>query len=80
MPKNTILRLVQPHVSEDTVRACKYLLQEAEAGRLIGISWAAHLPGYRFEVDLAGEAKTSPAFTQGAILKLLLEIDRLEQK
>lgn len=77
MPKSTVVELVRPRVSEETLRAVEYLRQEILAGRIVGLSWAAHLPGYHFEVDVAGEARTLPAFTQGAVLKLLDEIGKL---
>jgi hypothetical protein len=74
VPKSTVVHLARPSVSKETVRACRLLLQEAEAGRLIGLSWAAHLPGHEYEVDIAGEARRLPAFTAGIVLKLLHEI------
>lgn len=74
VPKSTVIELVKPRVSEDTVRACEYLLQEARAGRVVGLAWSAIRPGYGYEGDLAGEAIRSPAFTQGMLIQLLLKV------
>lgn len=75
--KGSVVTLVQPRVSEDTVRACEYLLQEARAGRAVGLMWGLIRPGYLYEVDAAGEANRSPAFSQGVVLTLLKEIGKL---
>lgn len=75
--KGCVVSLVVPQVSEDTVRACEYLLQEARAGRAVGLMWGLIRPGYLYEVDAAGEAYRSPAFSQGVVLKLLTEVGKM---
>lgn len=74
VPKSAVVTLLQARVSGDTVRACEFLLQEARAGRLVGLAWAEIRPGYAWQVDVAGEAHRSPAFTQGIVLNLLRAI------
>lgn len=68
--KGVVLSLVRPTVSADTVKAAEYLLQEARAGRVIGLAWVALQPGYGYEVDWAGEVKRDPTFTRGTLKKL----------
>lgn len=81
MPKSTVVvGLVRPRVSAETLRAVDYLRQEILAGRIVGLSWVAQRPGYQYEVDVAGEARTLPAFTQGTVIKLLKEIGKLPER
>lgn len=72
------LSVARPCVSGETLRAVDYIRQEVLAGRIVGLAWAAVRPGYRWEVDLAGQLlRDAPAFTQGIVLNLLREIGEL---
>lgn len=57
--KRATLSIVKPYVSEDLVETLEYLLQEALAGRLIGMAYGAMLPGRKFIVDAVGEAHSN---------------------
>lgn len=70
MATGKVITLVPRAVSGDTVRALEFLLQEAKAGRLIGLAWVSMHPLSEFEVDIAGETKRSPSSTRGWLLKL----------
>lgn len=72
-----VLGLAETAPSKDCIEAVEYLRQEVMAGRVIGLAWGALKPGYQYEVDAAGEAKKSPEFTQGVMLKLIRELGKL---
>jgi hypothetical protein len=63
----SVVSLVPMAISEDTARAIAYLQQEVAAGRIVGLAWTAIHPGHEYSVDVAGEAKTLPAFTRGTV-------------
>lgn len=54
--------LIKIDISNETVEALEYLLQEARAGNLIGIAYGAALRGKDYFVDTAGEAHRNPMF------------------
>jgi hypothetical protein len=56
-----LLQLRQP-ISHDTVRCLRKLLAEAEAGKIIGISYAAMAANRDFFYSSCGEAHRNPAW------------------
>lgn len=69
-----VLTISPPGVSADTVQALTYLLQEARAGRIVGLAYAAMHKANDFSVDLAGEVKRHPLPTIGAVRILADEL------
>ena len=58
-------QLIQLHPSDDLVETLEYLLQEARAGRMIGLAYGAILKRRAYFVDAAGEAHRNPMFGVG---------------
>lgn len=73
-----VLNLVPPAVSGDTVQALEYLLQEARAGRLVGLAWVCMIRGRLYEVDAAGEAKRLPTYARGLLRRLDDELAKID--
>jgi len=46
------------------------LLEDAKAGRLVGIAYAAFYAGREYTADVAGEARRNPVTSRG-VLKVL---------
>ncbi len=66
-----IVRLVQHAVSDETVAALSYLLQEARAGHVVGLAYIAlHNSSSDYSADATGAARISRTFTMGALLRL----------
>lgn len=65
--KSKPFELVPDDMSTDTIRCLQQLLEQAEAGNLIGICFAAMLKRSRFIVNSAGEAHRSPVFSRGMV-------------
>lgn len=53
---------LQPPVSTDTVRCLRQLLADAEAGKIVGISYAAMAHNRDFFYNSCGEAHRNPAW------------------
>lgn len=66
-------------LSGDSVEVLEALLEEARAGRLIGIAFAAMYRQRRYIVNTAGEARRSPTFSLGMVQMLADELRRLER-
>lgn len=71
------LELVPPKVSADTIELLAFLLQEAHAGRVIGVAFVAMHKAYEYSVDVAGEAKTVPTLTRGMVAALDDQLARI---
>jgi len=56
-----LLQLKQP-VSHDTVRCLRALLADAEAGKIVGITYAAMASNRQFFFSSCGEAHRNPAW------------------
>lgn len=72
-----ILDLVRPAVSVETIDALLFLLEEARAGRVLGVAWVAVHAGRRFTGDAVGETRTHPTFTRGMLRVLDDELGKL---
>jgi hypothetical protein len=64
MKRQRPFRLLQlrPSVSHDTVKCLRRLLADAEAGKIIGISYAAMAANKDFFYSSCGEAHRNPAW------------------
>lgn len=62
-----VVTLVTTGASSDTVHALTYLLQEARAGRVVGVAYVAMHKAHDFSIDHAGEIKRYPLPAIGAI-------------
>lgn len=51
-----ILSIVKPAPVQDVIEAIEYLLHRAIRGEIVGLAYAAEIPGRRYITDLAGEA------------------------
>ena len=60
-------RLVPDSLSHDTIEALQSLLDDARAGRIIGIAFCAMYKQRRFIVNTAGEAHRNPVFARGMV-------------
>lgn len=67
-------QLIQLHPSDDLVETLEYLLQEARAGRMIGLAYGAILKRRAYFVDAAGEAHRNPMFGVGIANVLACEL------
>lgn len=56
-----LLQLTRP-VSHDTVRCLRELLDDAERGKIVGISYAVMATNREFFYSSCGEAHRNPAF------------------
>lgn len=65
-----VLRLVPNQPSSDVVDSLLYLLQEATAGRLIGLAYVGIFPNRHWFCETAGEAHRNPLFALGTIKML----------
>lgn len=57
-------------LSSDTVECLAELLEQAKAGKVIGIAFSAILKRRNYWVNTAGEARRSPTFTRGMLRAL----------
>jgi hypothetical protein len=62
-----VLKLITNARSTDTVEALEHLLEEARAGRVIGIAYVAMHKTYDYTIDIAGETKRCPTLTRGML-------------
>lgn len=65
-----LLQLRQP-VSHDTVRCLEKLLDDARAGKIVGISYAAMARNREFFYSACGEAHKNPAWATAMAATLL---------
>jgi len=68
------MRLQPDALSADTVECLTQLLEEAKAGRIVGVSFAAILKRGNFWVNSAGEARRRPALAHAAVGALHLKL------
>jgi hypothetical protein len=59
------LAIAPASASREAVQVLESLLEEARAGRVVGLAWVVIRPGLGFEVDVAGEARRQPVFARG---------------
>ena len=64
------VRLVQDHISTETVEALRELLAHAENGRLIGILFAAQFKRNKYIVNAAGEIRKQATLARGMVASL----------
>ena len=65
-----LVTLVHRAVSDETIAALNYLLQEARAGHVVGIAYIALHNGVEYSADAAGAARIYRTFTVGALCRL----------
>lgn len=65
-----VVKLVPSPVSQDTVDELFALLQEARAGKIIGLTYVALHPGKEFTADVVGQSRKVPLFTLGTVQRL----------
>lgn len=70
--------LIKVDVSNETIAALEYLLQEARTGNLIGLAYGAALRGKDYFVDTAGEAHRNPMFGLGMASVLWRRLSDME--
>lgn len=71
------VELVTMKTSRDVVECLEQLLQGAKAGQIIGLAFAAQMPGLHYITDAAGECYHRPTFARGAIATLNDELSEL---
>lgn len=64
------MRLIREDVSNDTIHCLERLLEDARAGKVVGIAYAAIFKRRNFSVNVCGEAHRSPVFTRGVLASL----------
>jgi len=57
--------LIPDNLSNDTIECLQTLLDEAKAGKVIGLAFAAVLKRRGYIVNTAGEAHRNPTFARG---------------
>jgi hypothetical protein len=63
-------------ISRDTVRCLKDLLQQAEAGHIVGVAYAAIHKQKRYSIHSCGEAYRNPTFSSGIVGSLWFDLQR----
>lgn len=61
----------------EVVAAVGEMSREADAGTLVGIAVVLLYTGFRYSIDVVGEARKIPTFTRGALHVLDDELARL---
>ena len=61
------LKVEKKFVSNTTIEALEFLLQEAQRGELIGLVYGAMLKGRSCIVDMTGEAERNPLLALGVV-------------
>lgn len=61
---------------QDLIESLTWLLQEAAAGRITGLAFAAIMPNREYVVETVGEAHANPLFTLGVLRVLDSELTR----
>lgn len=67
-------QLIHLHPSDDLVETLEYLVQEARAGRVIGMCYGAIFKHRAYSVDAVGEAQRNPMFGVGIANVLACEL------
>lgn len=70
-------QLIRDHISRDTVEAAKQILEGAESGEILGITFGLMLKRRRFIVNVAGECARDPTFTRGMLCAMDDELQGL---
>ena len=68
------LLLVPNTISQETIEALEFLLQEARSGELIGLAYVGMMKRRSCIMDTAGEAYRNPLFALGMVSMLSTEI------
>ena len=68
------LHIVEPAPDPDTVATLTSLLEQAKAGRMVGVAYVAMYRGGRFDGDVLGLAREDQIRTLGLISALQLKI------
>jgi len=76
----TLFTIVDVAPTQELRQAAGFINQEVDELRCVGLAWVAFHRGQYYSVYFAGEAKTLPAFSRGAVLDLADEISKLKQK
>lgn len=71
-----VARVLGQPVSRDTVRCLKELLALAEAGQVIGVSYAAHHADQNYSIHSCGEAYRRPSQALGYVSALTYELQK----
>jgi hypothetical protein len=66
--------LALPSPSSDTVEVLKYLLREAEAGKITGLAFVAIQHGPDYSTGVIGRARQTPTLTRGMLQVLEDEV------
>ena len=73
-------QLVSDNISRDTVEAARQILQGAESGEVIGMTFGLMLKRRRYIVNVAGECLRDPTFSRGMLGAMDDELRSIVQK
>ena len=73
-------KLVSDTISRDTVEAARQILQGAESGEVIGMTFGLMLKRRRYIVNVAGECLRDPTFSRGMLGAMDDELRGIVQK
>jgi len=76
-PAMPLVQLVPPACSVETVQTLEFLLNEAKAGRVVGLAYIALQPGHRYDIDVTGEAGQDPEFVLGLTRVLETQLEKI---
>jgi hypothetical protein len=68
--QTTFIRLVRPPINADVIEALEHLLDEARAGRIIGLAYVSYHGGRDHNVGAAGVAREVPELSIGFLREL----------
>ncbi len=74
-----VLRISNPAPSVETIKLLQELLEQAEAGALVGVACVAVYVGSEYYTYCVGEASLAPAATRGMVGELLDEISEMQR-
>jgi hypothetical protein len=69
--------LIDANPSRETIECLGSLLDDAKAGKMLGVAFVAMYKGRTFIAKACGEAHRSPVFTRGMLRSLDDELRRL---
>lgn len=69
-PMGTVVALVPPAISRETVEMLSRVLADSQEGKTNGAIIISLHPGRHFSIDLAGEVLNDPVWVQGIVCKL----------
>jgi len=72
-------QLVRDNISRDTVEAARQILEGAESGEIVGLTFGLMLKHRRFVVNVAGECLRDPTFSRGMLGAMDDELRELVQ-